>query len=135
MRELSEPVEVCLKRLDMIYVHQYAQASGSPVAKVIRELVNEAIIARDRKHRPDATVRRSTGLHTKMESGGTTYTPEPEFKTGPQGAKAKASTKVGKKGPTMDTIPQTRAERDRRAKLPKYEITHVGPTETEEVEL
>ena len=129
MRELSEPVEVCLKRLDMIYVHQYAQASGSPAAKVIRELVNEAIIARDRKHRAadEAPVRRSTGLHTKMESGGTTYTPAmakaTDFPTpAPEGSKARSSTKVG-----------TTGRKGREG--PKYEITHVGPTETEEVEL
>ena len=145
MKELSEPVEVCLQRLDMIYVRQYAQASGSSVAATIRDLCHEAIVARDQRNSPP--VLRLSGLNT----------PNSEFTTGPEGKKGVASERVGpqgKSGRKMDTIPQTiaeRDERDRRKKSskrtkgrsarvpdspmtpPEYTITHVSHTEEEEI--
>ena len=119
MNDLSQPVEVCLQRLDMIYVQQYAQASRSSVGATVRELVHEAIVARDRKNRPDLTA-----------------PPVSRLPQGPEGKKGVASERIGPKGKSgrkMRTIPQTIAERDKRAKQPKYEITSVSHTEEEEL--
>ena len=121
MKELSEPVEVCLQRLDMIYVREYAQVSGASVAATVRDLVHEAIVARDRKNRPEDD---------------TPVLSLPGLPQGTQGAKGDSSERIGPRGKTaarIRRVSKTARVPDTPLTPPKYEITHVSGTTEEEI--
>lgn len=122
---LSDPIETRLRRRDMTRVREIADHTGEALSTVIRDLVGEAIQMRDRR---DVLEEQRPGLKPIRRRS--------NLPTGPEGIEGQSSTKIGKagkKGPTMDTIPQTIEERDRRAKRPKYEITAVSQTSEEEI--